>query len=168
MFLHLLSYGSVLSATLTFHTSFSCFSLGLLIYDKAWEGAGWAQIRHKHGRAGHALGTGTDWAWGRALAGLGTDWARHGQAQHKWAQHEPIVSERHEYPLYILIHLVCQSVTGLGKRRAGHGLGTGAVMGGTGHGLGTGTVMGGTGHGTGHVTGGLGTGGLCPNVTSTH
>jgi len=56
------------------------------------------------------------------------------------------VSERHGYPL-VLIHLVCQSVTGLGKGWAGHGLGTG--MGGnwarTGHRLGTGTS--GIGHG---------------------
>jgi len=35
---------------------------------------------------------------------------------------------------YILIHLVCQSVTRLGKGRAGHGLGTGT--GGAGHGHG--------------------------------
>ncbi len=39
---------------------------------------------------------------------------------------------------YILIHLVCQFVTGLGKGRVGHGLGT---------------VTGGTRHGTGHKHG---------------
>ncbi len=39
---------------------------------------------------------------------------------------------------YILIHLVCQSVTGLGKGQAGHGreLGTGTGTGETGHGHG--------------------------------
>ncbi len=68
----------------------------------------------------------------------------------------------------------CQSVTRLGKGRAGHGLGTGT--GGTGHRLGT--ITGGTRHelgtslgrhGTGELgTGGLGRGGLCPNVMGTH
>jgi len=47
---------------------------------------------------------------------------------------------------YILIHLVCQFVTGLGKGRVGHGLGT--VTGGTRHmGLGTSMVTGRIGHG---------------------
>ncbi len=49
---------------------------------------------------------------------------------------------------YILIHLVSQFVTGLGKGRAGHGLGTGT--GGnwarTEHALGTGMGTSGTGH----------------------
>jgi len=91
---------------------------------------------------------------------------------------------------YILIHLVCQFVIGLGKGRVGHGVGTGGNWARIGHALGThwawartghghgqdwaqtghrlGTVTGGTGHGLGTGTGGLGTNGLCPNVTGTH
>ncbi len=38
---------------------------------------------------------------------------------------------------YILIHYVSQSVTGLGKGRTGHGLGTGTCTNRTEHGLGT-------------------------------
>ncbi len=75
---------------------------------------------------------------------------------------------------YILIHLVCQSVTGLGKGRARHGLGMG--MGGnwarTGHGHGHGrdwawsrAGLGTDSARTGHR---LGTGGLCPNASGTH
>ncbi len=52
----------------------------------------------------------------------------------------------------------------------GHGLDT--VTGKTKHGLDTGTVTSETKHKTGHEldmgTGGLGTSGLCPNITSTH
>jgi hypothetical protein len=82
---------------------------------------------------------------------------------------------------YILIHLVCQSMTGLGKGQAEHGLGmgTGGNWAWTGHGLGTGTVTSGIGHGLGTNwaqsrarlgidTDGHGTGGLRPNVMGTH
>jgi len=76
----------------------------VLVYDRAWEGAGWAQTGHGHGRE---LGTGT----GGTRHGLGTvtggtghmhghgrDWAqtRHG---HMRAGHGQIVFERHRYPL---------------------------------------------------------------------
>jgi len=43
--------------------------LGLSVYDKAWEGVGWARIRH-----GRELGT--HWARARAGLGMGTNWAQ--------------------------------------------------------------------------------------------
>jgi hypothetical protein len=61
----------------------------------------------------------------------------------------------------------CQSVIGLGKGRVGHGLGTDWVWARSRAGLST--ELGTSEHDTGeHSTSGLGTGGLCPNVTGTH
>jgi hypothetical protein len=76
-------------------------SLRLSVCDRAWEGAGWAQTGHGHGRdwawtrhglgtgmvtggtghgTGHGLDTGTVTGTGH---GLGTDWAR---ARAGWAR----------------------------------------------------------------------------------
>jgi hypothetical protein len=68
---------------------------------------------------------------------------------------------------YILIHLVCPSVSlgherelGMDWARIGHALGTGTGMGGIGHRLGRAKhSMGGLGPGEGHNTGRLGMGG---------
>jgi hypothetical protein len=53
-------------------------SLGLLVCDRAWEGAGWARTGHEHG-----------WELGTVTGGIGHGRARHGR----------IVSERHGYSL---------------------------------------------------------------------
>jgi hypothetical protein len=134
-------------------------SLGLSVSDRAWEGLGWAHTGHEHRRdwarighgIGHGLGTGlgTDWArawagWARAncvrtswvptWAGLGTGLGT-GTGEHSTGEHDtgglcPNVTGTH------LIHLVCQSMTRLGKGWAGHGLGTGGNWARTGHGHG--------------------------------
>ncbi len=151
--------------------------------DQAQTGHGrdWARTGHGHGR---------DQA--RARAG----WARVGQARtgHERAGHGRIVSECHGYPLVLYINSLRLSVCdraweGAGWARNGHGreLGThwawARARAGTGHTLGMGTGRNWartghehnhgrdwarTGHGHGLGIGGLGMGGLCPNVTDTH
>ncbi len=116
-------------------------------------GTHWARIGHEHGH-------GRDSAWSQARLGMITGGTRHGlsmdsaRARAGWtrAGHGRIVSEGHKYP----------HRRDWARSRAA--LGAGTVTGETEHrlstGLGTGT--------SGHDIGGLGKGGLCPNITGTH